>query len=565
MASIAEFFAWLKLATLASSAALIVILLLRTWLRRAFGAVAAHAVWWLLPAALVGSLWPAREVVLALPASPAVVSTIVGEAEFTPAAFDATPWWFAAWGVGALVMLAAFVWQQYRFMHGLGQLAPDQAGCWRAETSAGLPALIGVLRPRIVLPADFDARYDATERRLMLRHESVHRRSLDSLCNAGMALLRAVFWFNPLLHWAAARYRHDQELACDARVIAAEPDARRAYASAMFKTQLASESLPLGCHWGQTHPLKERVMQIQKTLPKPRLRRAGVLLASALALGAAYAAWAAQPPVITAAGASLPNAQGDYRLSVQLSMDGAAPRTFAIDETYGDEFAFHQGDVRVTGTVKPVRYRDRLAFRMQTRVLRQGEMPRSPMLVMANNHPAQIKLGEELPGGGYKGVDMTLVIVPRDAEASLAIAEEMEAVAAPAPAAPPAPDKVDFQAAGRTEMRGDFVREGENHWSCDGAIVADTEKGIYTCVTQENPLPGASANQPAAAAASLPGDAITHRVTPVYPRGAMKAGVTGSVKVLLTIAPDGSVSNADVISATPAGVFDQATLNAVMQ
>ncbi|MDO5610718.1 MAG: M56 family metallopeptidase [Pseudomonadota bacterium] len=541
MVSIAEFFAWLKLATLASSVALIVILILRKPLRRACGAVAAHALWLLLPASLIGSLWPAPETALVLPAAQAVIGMTFAEAEFAQAsAFDATPWWFAAWCAGVLAMLAAVVWQQYRFMRALGRLAPDHAGCWRAATSAGLPALVGVLRPRIVVPADFDDRYDATERRLMLRHESAHRRSLDSLCNAGMVLLRALFWFNPLLHWAAGRYRHDQELACDARVIAAESDARRAYASAMFKTQLASESLPLGCHWGQTHPLKERVMQIQKTLPKPRLRRCGVLLAGVLAVTAAYAAWAAQPPTMSAAGASLPNAQGDYRLSVQLSMDGAAPRTFALDETYGDEFAFHQDDVRVTGTVKPVRYRDKLAFRVQTRVLRQGEMPRSPMLVMANNHPAQIKLGEELPGGGFNGVDMTLVIVPRDAEASLAMAEEMAAVAEQAPAKSP----VTFASpADHVEMRGDFVRESDDRWTCAGAVQIDSENNIATCVSHEKAARQAPQTGQSASAISTE---VIHRVAPIYPIEAMRAGVTGSVKVLLTITADGRVSHADV-------------------
>lgn len=359
-------------------------------------------------------------------------------------------------------------------------MKPDHAGCWRAETSAGSLALIGVLRPRVVLPADFDTRYDATERRLMLRHEAVHRRSFDSLCNAGMALLRALFLFNPLLHWAAGCYRHDQGLAGDARVIAAEPESRRAYAGAMFKTQLASELLPLGCHWGQTHPLKERVMQIQKSLPRPRLRRGGLLLASALAVGTAFAAWGLQPPTMTAAGASLPDTQGDYRLTVRMRIDGGAPHDFAIGERYGNSFEFQQGDVRVTGTVKPVRYRAKLAFRVQTRVLRKGGMPRSPMLVMANNHPAQIKVGDETSSGGFKGVDMTLLILPRDAEASLAMAEEMEAVAAPpVPAAPSAPPVPLVENIDNAELRGDFVRKSDGNWSC--SVEVDKAQRVYTC------------------------------------------------------------------------------------
>lgn len=105
---IAEFVVRLKLATLASSTALIVILLLRKPLRSAFGAIAVYVLWLLLSASLIGSLWPAREVVVALPTSQAVVPTMFGEAEFTAAAFDAMSLWFALWGLGGLSMLIAF-------------------------------------------------------------------------------------------------------------------------------------------------------------------------------------------------------------------------------------------------------------------------------------------------------------------------------------------------------------------------------------------------------------------------------------------------------------------------
>ena len=42
-----------------------------------------------------------------------------------------------------------------------------------ADPSIG-PALVGVLRPRLVLPADFETRFDARERALILAHEEVY-------------------------------------------------------------------------------------------------------------------------------------------------------------------------------------------------------------------------------------------------------------------------------------------------------------------------------------------------------------------------------------------------------
>src|SRR3546814_498383 len=113
---------------------------------------------------------------------------------------------------------------QRRFHRSLGALRVDGNGLLRAGSSTGLPAVVG-LRARIVLPADFDVRYSADERALILAHERTHRARGDVAGNALMAALRCVYWFNPLLWIAADRFRRDQELACDATVVARHPHA----------------------------------------------------------------------------------------------------------------------------------------------------------------------------------------------------------------------------------------------------------------------------------------------------------------------------------------------------
>src|SRR5690606_32010864 len=58
-----------------------------------------------------------------------------------------------------------------------------------ADPSVG-PALVGVLRPRLVLPADFVTRFDAEERALILAHEDMHRVSGHTLVNALVEVTR---------------------------------------------------------------------------------------------------------------------------------------------------------------------------------------------------------------------------------------------------------------------------------------------------------------------------------------------------------------------------------------
>ncbi|WP_330970560.1 M56 family metallopeptidase, partial [Lysobacter sp. A3-1-A15] len=127
-----------------------------------------------------------------------------------------------------------------------------------------------------------------------------------------------------LLHLAARHFRQDQELACDQRVIARHPQSRRAYGEAMFRTQLAAQPLPLGCHWlaydgSRAHPLKERIAMLKQ--PAPSLSRwiTGSLVVTVLTVTAGVSAWAAQPKrseSIAADGAAAGMVRADVTLQI---------------------------------------------------------------------------------------------------------------------------------------------------------------------------------------------------------------------------------------------------------
>ncbi len=249
------------------------------------------------------------------------------------------------------MVLALFSRQQRRFVRGLGTLSPIGADIAIARTTVGCPALVGAWRPRIVLPADFEQRYSGDERVLILAHERNHRVRGDAQINALAALMRSVFWFNPLIHFAAPRLRFDQELACDANVLARFPKARRNYADAMLKTQLAGMGLPIGCYWQATHPLKERIAMLKQPLPG-RVRGAlGMALATALIAGGTYVAWAAQPArhVVTSSGATTTSAS--YK---KLSPPNYPPA--AVAQNIGG-VVYVDVDVRADGTVASSRVR----------------------------------------------------------------------------------------------------------------------------------------------------------------------------------------------------------------
>lgn len=336
-------------ATVASSVAIVLALVLRTSARRALGAELAYALWTLVPVAIVAALVPAPRLGgAAFGAIPQLPAIAVGAHSATDgaASFPFGALVLVLWGAGACAFGATFVRQQLRFTRELarGAVALEaHDGVPVARANAG-PLVVGALRPRIVVPVDFESRYDANERALILAHERTHVRRGDGIANALAATLRAAFWFNPLVHRAVARFRFDQELACDAAVMRARPGARRAYAQAMLKTQLTDLGLPVGCYWQSSQPLKERILMLkQDAVSKLRTRLGACALGlSIVSFGAVTLA--AQPssplrateqsaeamptyrsmkPIDYPKAALDAKAQGDVKVRVLVAVDGS--------------------------------------------------------------------------------------------------------------------------------------------------------------------------------------------------------------------------------------------------
>ena len=281
-------------ATLALTLALGLVAMLRKPLRRWLGAQAVYACWALVPLAAVAVVLPARR-------GNHPLTALVGEIDLVPAIASAPATLplddlvFGLWLCGALAMVLLMVIRQQRFHRAVRRRRTHPHDASPFAT----PAVTGLLRPRIVLPVDFADRYTSEEQQLVIAHEQLHIERGDIPAQALATLLRCLFWFHPLVHVAAARFRFDQELACDAAVVARHPDSRRRYGEAMLKTQLAEFGLPVGCHWQSSHPLKERVAMLNQPIPNAMRRRAGAIVVASLLAVASLSVWAAQPTIQT--------------------------------------------------------------------------------------------------------------------------------------------------------------------------------------------------------------------------------------------------------------------------
>jgi hypothetical protein len=151
------------------------------------------------------------------------------------------------------------------------------------------PMLVGVLRPRIVLPEPVIGRLSAEEVRMILAHEFMHWRRHDTWVGWLQVFVQGVFWFHPLVWFANARIRDERECACDESVLREASCDRHGYGETILRvlTTARGRSLAMANMVG----VFERGSSLQTRLEEimsfdPTKRRFGWLSRAALAVAA---------------------------------------------------------------------------------------------------------------------------------------------------------------------------------------------------------------------------------------------------------------------------------------
>ena len=205
-------------------------------------------------------------------------------------------WLTWVWLAGCAGMAAWFFAVNLRFRRRAKAGAkPLKADCplpvW---VSSGVPSpcLVGLVRPRIYLtPACLDSP-DSFHH--VLAHEEVHWRHKDPWWALVRGLCLCLYWFDPLVWWAADLSRRDGELACDEGAIRRLGEGERlAYGRTLVALAAVTVSPARLLQTATTmadrrHGLKERVLLIAK---KPRMAAAAVLcllLAVGVVVGCAF-------------------------------------------------------------------------------------------------------------------------------------------------------------------------------------------------------------------------------------------------------------------------------------
>ncbi|MBH5322411.1 M56 family metallopeptidase [Aurantiacibacter sediminis] len=251
------------------------VLLIRRPVMRQFGPQVAYALWalpllrflmppivlpaWMAPAPEpVAAAEPAAtgsgNIMFILPegATDHAVETLSADASVAPietSGFAGTDLLLPIWIIGAVIFLGWRI-REYRRMRRdlLADARPmGESGDIRlVETPAvSAPVAFGVRDKVVALPVDFMTLLDVNARDMAIAHELEHHRGHDLLANIAAQPLLALHWFNPLAWWGWRAMRRDQEVACDARVVAGRAQSERAAYAEVIAGFAAGEHLAL--------------------------------------------------------------------------------------------------------------------------------------------------------------------------------------------------------------------------------------------------------------------------------------------------------------------------------
>jgi TonB family protein len=406
-------------ALLYATIALAVVLLTRRPLRRGFGAGPAFTLW-LLP--LLAAMLPWLP---ALPASWAVLPAIhvlpgnvVATAAPAPGA-AAGSWLYPAWLAGVtlgLLRLLVHYLRLHRQCHHLPKpLATallrevDTLDPRRLRLHPAGPAVLWAPRSLLLLPADFMQRFSAGERRLILSHELAHLRRGDVLWNLLAELACALLWFHPLMWLALPRFRLDQELACDERVLRNSPHDEAGYAHILMHS-VGAPLVPALIPWLAEPQLKERLTMIQRHRPGALRRRIGYLGLAALMAGSALVAQAGTGP--------LPDQQASSDLAANANMQPRYPAMAIKNGEQGTVVLIVQ--VHADGTAGSIAYDPQ-----------HSTTTSADLIAAASNATRQWRFNAQMKGGkpvdGHVRVPVKFSLAPLPDKVNKGTAEKLSA------------------------------------------------------------------------------------------------------------------------------------------
>lgn len=388
------------------------------------------------------------------------------------------PWLVLAWSCGVL-LLSLRAWRQWQGLKALVRMA-ERLPAWQERVSdmaarfglrrrvtvlcskvIATPALVGWIRPVILLPMAVACNFPAAQIELILAHELAHLRRWDPLANLFQVVLETLYFYHPVVHWISRDVRNEREICCDELALSVSGGSRHAFVTALAQ------------------------------LGELRERHSSLLLA--------------------ASGGVLLDRVQHLVVPVHEAARVRTPARF-VAVLFG---------VALLSLTMRIEWKQ---AQLQ-RSLSDSIMQLQPLLM-----PSWLALAQSQATWHLPDLGLTHAAAVRPSLEAASVTTDITATATPPVSTRPAMLPMSLQVSDLVPIRGE-------------PVVRPIEQPA-SAIAQATPTP-------------------IHIRQPIYPRNALLRGVEGQVLVEFGLAADGSVQDPRVIRAEPAGVFDQAAIQAM--
>lgn len=216
------------------------------------------------------------------------------------------------WLLGAAAVLFGACYRQRRFnrylrtrrvasdphLHSLLHALSSRAGVPHTPKvvlmpAGTTPAMVGIRQPKLLLPEDWQTRFNERSLRHILLHELLHIRHRDLLWNWVATAVQALHWFNPLVWFVVSRFQADRELRCDAGALAIlAPSERLDYGHTLLRIQetfFAPPAIAGLAPCVRNHPtLRQRILMIATPTTRQPVIQALLVLTLSVLVGYSF-------------------------------------------------------------------------------------------------------------------------------------------------------------------------------------------------------------------------------------------------------------------------------------
>jgi len=526
----------------------------------------------------------------------------------------------AVWCSGVLLMSAHLLggWLRVRRIRGRATLLERSRWPERVAAMAGrfrltrrvrllvssvvdVPAVIGCVRPAILVPASALSGLSPLYLEAILLHELAHVRRGDYLVNVGQCVVEVLLFYHPAVWWVSNQIRREREHCCDdiaASLCADQMTYARALTS-LEELRIAMPRLAVGAVGGDLLARIRRLVESDR-VSSPRLSGGlamGVvftlaLLAVTVPIGSRSVA-AERPPAAVVqpaqpapAEASAPVQPASPRAATPRPAPAIVPRASAPMAANPAEIApaasqAQTGTASLAGVVRDqtggVVPGVKVALtRSASEAARTATTDARGEFAIGDLAAGTYELTVSQPGfrTGRSTIDLAAG-QDRRIDVHLIIGSVSETVTVSSPASygrggtavrqPPANPQTAadyFDAARAYYEQGQFaVATNMTQRAIELLRSAAPETGLTASPASQPPVASGSPAAPLRVGGNVTAPRKIRHVPPIYPADAVAAGVEGEVVIEAIIGTDGTVKDATVVKSVP--MLEEAALGAV--